>query len=118
MDSKRLYRSRSNRIISGVCAGLGDYFGIDPTLVRVLFIILSVLGLVGQVVILYVILMFIVPEEPGPAYPGQGTGMVREPSQPPSDKVTDLSTGEPLETGAGGRSTHPAPEPSAGEEEI
>ncbi len=36
---KRLYRSRDNRMIGGVCAGLGEYIGIDPTLVRVLLII-------------------------------------------------------------------------------
>ena len=36
-ESRKLYRSRSNRIIFGVCAGLAEFFGIDPTIVRLLF---------------------------------------------------------------------------------
>ena len=34
MDTKRLYRSRTNRIICGVCGGVGEYFGVDPTIIR------------------------------------------------------------------------------------
>jgi phage shock protein C len=39
MSEKKLFRSRTNRKIAGVCGGLGDYFNIDPTLVRILFLI-------------------------------------------------------------------------------
>ncbi len=61
-NTKRLYRSRTDRQISGVCGGLADYFKIDPTLVRLLF----VLGLlfVGGTLWAYIILMIVIPEEP------------------------------------------------------
>lgn len=59
---KRLYRSRSDRRIAGVCGGLAAYFNIDPTLIRLLF----VLGLifVGGTLLAYFILMIVIPEEP------------------------------------------------------
>lgn len=61
-QSKKLYRSRTDRKIAGVCGGLGSYFNIDPTLVRLLF----VLGLifVGGTILAYLILMIVIPEEP------------------------------------------------------
>ncbi len=61
-QAKRLYRSRSDRRISGVCGGIADYFKMDPTLVRILF----VLGLlfVGGTFWAYIILMILIPEEP------------------------------------------------------
>jgi phage shock protein C len=59
--TKKLYRSRVDRKIAGVCGGLGEYFGIDPTLVRLLF----VLGLifVGGTLLAYIILAIVIPEE-------------------------------------------------------
>ena len=61
-SSKKLYRSLIDRKIAGVCGGLGQYFGIDPTLVRLLF----VLGLifVGGTLLAYIILAIVIPEEP------------------------------------------------------
>jgi phage shock protein C len=61
-EPRRLYRSRSDRRISGVCGGIADYFKIDPTLVRLLF----VLGLlcVGGTFWAYMVLMLVIPEEP------------------------------------------------------
>ncbi|NMB61497.1 MAG: PspC domain-containing protein [Chloroflexi bacterium] len=61
---KRLYRSRKERMIAGVCAGLGDYLQIDPTIVRIIFIALVFAGLGGVVV--YFILWIVTPEEPLP----------------------------------------------------
>ncbi len=63
-DYKRLYRSRNERMIGGVCGGLGEYFGIDPTLVRVLFVTFALIG--GSALIAYIIMLIIVPEEPLP----------------------------------------------------
>ena len=60
--SRKLYRSKSNRQVAGVCGGLAEYFNLDPTLIRVLFIILAVLG--GSGVILYVAMWIIVPKQP------------------------------------------------------
>jgi phage shock protein C len=59
---KRLYRSRKNRYIAGVCGGIAEYFGVDPTLVRLLTL-LSIL-IPGPQFILYIIAWIVIPEEP------------------------------------------------------
>lgn len=60
--TRKLYRSKSNRQLAGVCGGLAQYFNIDATLVRVLFILLAVLG--GSGLVLYLAMWIIVPKEP------------------------------------------------------
>ena len=63
MDSTRkLYRSKTDRKVAGVCGGLAQYFNIDPTLIRVLFVVLAILG--GSGLLLYLALWIIVPNEP------------------------------------------------------
>ena len=44
MDTKRLYRSRNNRIICGVCGGIGEYFNVDPTVIRLLLVLFACTG--------------------------------------------------------------------------
>ena len=61
--TKKLYRSRKDRIISGVCAGLGDFFNMDPTVVRVIFVLGMILGF-GSFAFIYLVMIFVVPEEP------------------------------------------------------
>jgi phage shock protein C len=61
--SKKLYRSRSNRIIAGVCAGLGEFFAIDPTVVRLIFVLGMIFGF-GSFAFAYLVMIFVVPEEP------------------------------------------------------
>jgi len=58
---KRLYRSRSDRMIWGVCGGLAKYFDIDPTLVRIIFVLLALANGVG--ILAYIILAIVVPLE-------------------------------------------------------
>ncbi len=60
---KKLYRSRENRVLTGLCGGLGEYFHIDPTLVRIIFIILEFLT-AGLLIIGYLIVALIVPKSP------------------------------------------------------
>ncbi len=62
MQTKRLYRSRQERMLGGVCGGLADYLGLDPTVVRLVFLLLFFLG--GQGLLIYLIMWLIVPEEP------------------------------------------------------
>lgn len=64
MNEKKLYRSNSDKMIAGVCGGLGHYFGVDPTLIRLLFALLLVFG-VGSGIILYIVLAIVIPPEPG-----------------------------------------------------
>jgi phage shock protein C len=63
-ETRRLCRSLSQRMIGGVCGGLGEYLAIDPTLIRVLFVLAALLG--GHGILLYLILLILVPVEPGP----------------------------------------------------
>jgi phage shock protein C len=59
-EVRRLYRSETDRMLGGVCGGLGAFFGIDPTLVRVLFIVLT-FGGVGP--LLYLAMWILVPRQ-------------------------------------------------------
>jgi phage shock protein C len=60
--TRKLYRSRSNRVLGGVCGGLAQYLNVDVTLIRVLFAALTVLGGAGPVI--YLAMWVIVPTEP------------------------------------------------------
>lgn len=60
--SRRLYRSRKDRKIAGVCGGLAEYFNVDPTLIRIVWAVL-VLG-AGTGIIAYLLFWLIVPEAP------------------------------------------------------
>ncbi len=59
---KRLYRSRTERVLGGVCGGIAEYFGVDPTLVRLLALVLILAG--GAGIIAYIIAWIVIPEEP------------------------------------------------------
>ncbi|TMW72405.1 PspC domain-containing protein [Alteribacter natronophilus] len=59
---KRLYRTVNDRKLAGVCGGLGEYFNIDPTLVRIIAIIALIFGNIATV-LAYVIGIFIIPNE-------------------------------------------------------
>lgn len=61
-EVKRLYRSKKDRIIAGVCGGIGEYFRVDPTLIRLLWVVLILAQGIG--VLSYVIFWLIVPENP------------------------------------------------------
>lgn len=57
---KRLYRSKE-KMVAGVCAGLADYLNIDPTIMRILFVVIAFAG--GASLLAYLIMWIIVPEE-------------------------------------------------------
>ena len=58
-----LRRSRSNKIIAGVVGGLAKYFGIDPTLARVLYVVGSIVSVAFPGILVYVLLWVIIPED-------------------------------------------------------
>ncbi len=60
MEPKRLYKSRTNKIIAGVCGGLAEYFDVDPVIMRVLFVLLAFFG--GSGFILYIACWIIMPK--------------------------------------------------------
>ena len=61
MDGKKLYRSRKSRMLCGVCGGIGEYLNIDPTLVRLLAVLL---GCSGTGILVYIIAAIIIPDRP------------------------------------------------------
>ena len=65
MDNpKRLTRPRQDRKMAGVCAGLANYLGLDPTVVRVIYAILTLCTAIVTGLIVYLILMLVIPEDP------------------------------------------------------
>ena len=60
--NKRLYRSKKNRILFGVCGGLGEYFDVDPVIIRIIAVLLLIPG-VFPVILAYLIMAIIIPEE-------------------------------------------------------
>jgi phage shock protein C len=74
---KRLYRSRHDRMIAGICGGLGDYFNLDPMIFRAIFLLLLFGG--GAGLMIYLVMWVIVPEEGG----------VGATAVPPDERETD-----------------------------
>ncbi|MFN8598641.1 MAG: PspC domain-containing protein [Anaerolineae bacterium] len=89
MEPRRLYRSKTDRMVSGVCGGLAQYFSIDPTLVRLLFLLLVVAG--GGGVLIYIVLAIIVPEEGSTANTPQE--VVQANAQDFADRAKELGQG-------------------------
>lgn len=61
--TKQLYRSTTNRMLGGVCAGIGEYLNIDVTVVRLLFVFGVIFGF-GSLLIVYLVMLIVVPEAP------------------------------------------------------
>jgi phage shock protein C len=59
-EPRKLYRSRNQRMVAGVCGGLAEYFNVDATLIRVLFLVLAVIG--GSGLAIYLVMWIIVPD--------------------------------------------------------
>lgn len=84
--AKKFYRSTRDRKIWGVCGGLGEYFNIDSTLIRIAFVLLTLAG--GWGLLLYIILALVAPSE-GPEPPATASGD----SVPPADVGAPSTTG-------------------------
>lgn len=63
MAYKLLYRSEKNKMLAGVCGGIGEYLNIDPTVIRLIFVLLSLLTGIIFGLIIYIVLVFIIPTE-------------------------------------------------------
>lgn len=61
MNGKKLYRSESSRMLCGVCAGIAEYFNLDPTLIRLAWALFCILG--GSGVLAYILAAIIIPPE-------------------------------------------------------
>jgi len=61
-DIKRVYRSKKNKMLAGVCGGIAEYFEVDPVIVRLLLVLLVLMGFAG--IILYLVAWLLIPENP------------------------------------------------------
>jgi phage shock protein C len=59
-EPRKLYRSRTRRMVAGVCGGLAEYFNVDATLIRALFVLLAVFG--GSGLVIYLVMWILVPD--------------------------------------------------------
>ena len=62
-DYRKLYRSRTNRMVSGVCGGLGEFANVDPTIIRLLFAAGTIFS-GGVLLLVYLVMIFVIPEGP------------------------------------------------------
>lgn len=60
--NKRLYKSRNDKMLGGVCGGIAEYFDIDPTLVRLGWVLFCALG--GSGILAYIVAAIVIPEQP------------------------------------------------------
>ena len=65
MEHKKLYRSEKNKIFAGICGGLGEYFNIDPTALRLAWLLIVIFTGVFPGVIAYILAIFVIPLPPG-----------------------------------------------------
>jgi phage shock protein C len=63
METKKLYRSKTNRIFAGICGGLGEYMNMDPVLIRLIWLLIVVFTGLFPGVLVYIIAIFIIPEK-------------------------------------------------------
>ena len=80
---KRLYRSRKNRVIAGVCGGIAEYLDVDPVLIRVIAVVLLFAG--GGSLIAYIIGIIIIPDESKTMAPGAEPSSNPNPPPPPPE---------------------------------
>jgi phage shock protein C len=67
---RRLTRSKKHKMIAGVCGGIAEYFGLDPTVVRVAYVLISIVSVAFPGILAYIILMFVMPPPAEPGMPG------------------------------------------------
>ena len=60
---KRLYKSNKDKMVDGVCGGLAEYFGVDPTLIRLAWVLLCAMG--GSGILAYIVAAIVIPRDPG-----------------------------------------------------
>ena len=66
MNGKKLYRSDENKMLAGVCGGIAEYFGVDPTLIRLAWVVFSLLG--GSGLLAYILAAIIIPRDDSNLY--------------------------------------------------
>jgi len=88
---KSLTRSKTNKVIAGVCGGLGEYFDIDPVIIRLIFVVITALG--GAGVLAYIVMWIIVPESGQKSY---AESIKKDIEEKKKDKGGKSETGEKI----------------------
>lgn len=91
---KELKRSRTDRMIAGVCGGIGDYLGIDPNVIRLIWVGVSIFT-VGTGVLAYLLAWLIIPEEGLPATEAMPPGPAATGSPPEAGTVIEIEPDSP-----------------------
>jgi phage shock protein PspC (stress-responsive transcriptional regulator) len=86
MEPKRLYRSITDRKLAGVAGGIGEYFVLDPLLIRLVFVILTLAG--GGGVLIYIVLWIVTPERPAYVSQSQAPPSSSEPTEGYQDNAS------------------------------
>lgn len=103
---KKLYRSRENKIFTGLCGGVGELLNVDATLLRILLVVLTVLSS-GTLIIVYLIVSMVIPKKPD-LYPPYGGGPrpfggnpygYHDPHQRPNQHNGQWNQGDPYQQG-------------------
>jgi phage shock protein C len=63
METKKLYRSNTNKVFAGICGGMGEYFDVDPTIIRLFWLIIVLLSGIFPGIVAYILALFIVPKK-------------------------------------------------------
>ncbi|PKL82570.1 MAG: hypothetical protein CVV24_09345 [Ignavibacteriae bacterium HGW-Ignavibacteriae-3] len=96
----RLYRSRRIKVLGGVAGGLSHYFNIDPIIVRILFVVFTLMH--GMGLLVYIILWIVVPEEPFEmAYPINNESQNQNPADDTGSPLQDTIPAEAKKNGSG-----------------
>lgn len=108
---KKLYKSEFDQILTGVIGGIGEYFTVDPTVLRVAFVVLVLITGIFPGIIAYIIAYFIIPEKPHavstivtpppmerPEDPKPSTSMAKDATPTTPDSATETKTEEPTST--------------------
>jgi phage shock protein C len=103
----RLYRSTDDRMLAGVAGGLADYWDADPSLIRVLWVILA-FATGGIALVVYIVMAIVVPEEPGTWAPSESYGASSPPAAPSAATNPGAATAASPEVGGGAQAPPPA----------
>lgn len=87
-NRKKLYRSPNNRMIAGVCGGIGEYFDVDPVLIRIIFLLLTLMG--GSGVFFYIFSWVIIPKQ---GHESKGQEMARNFTDEIKQRATEFTGG-------------------------
>jgi len=88
---KKLYRSDRNKVLAGVCGGIGEYFSVDPVIIRLLAVVFCLMG--GAGILAYIIAIFIIPARPSGSEFSYGEEAAAEPGNKQNTKAAAVTLG-------------------------